>query len=157
MTDNGPSDKGLSKVFDNRWKQLWSEYQAKHSRHPCVALREDLSAKRLRMHRNLSKPEGSLAVQMRSERIGLADYLFIRRIPTFASPACVCGWARQTLKHILFNCPRFSADRSAMCRDGGSTDYRSLLSSEKGLRAVTRWFMKTSLLNQFSLAIECFP
>lgn len=88
----------------------------------------DLTPKKLGRHKNLSKAESSLAVQMRSKQIGLADYLFSRHMPTFLSPACNCGWARQTLKNILFDCPKYADSRSAMCRDAGTTDF--LLATE---------------------------
>ena len=155
MIEDTPTDRGLAKIFNNQWKQTWSAYQAAHQRHPCAALTEDLSIKRLGLHKNFSKSESSLIIQMRTERIGLADYLFSRRVPTFASPACSCGWARQTLKHVLLSCPRFVNGRSNMCRDAGTTDYRRLLTTEKGLRASARWLMRTNLLTQFSLAVEC--
>ena len=155
MIEDIPTDRGLAKIFNNQWKQTWSAYQAAHQRHPCAALTEGLSIKRLGLHKNFSKSESSLIIQMRTERIGLADYLFSRRVPTFASPACSCGWARQTLKYVLLSCPRFVNGRSNMCRDAGTTDYRRLLTTEKGLRASARWLMRTNLLTQFSLAVEC--
>lgn len=62
----------------------------------------------------------------------------LRRVPTFPSPACLCGWARQTLKHILLSCPRFVNGRKAMSRDAGTTDYLRLLCIQEGLRVATR-------------------
>lgn len=127
-----------SRDLQHQWKRAWSDYQRSHSRRPCVAANGDLSAKRLDLHKNLSEAESSLAVQMGTDRIELAEYFHLRRVSTVSSPGCPCGWTRQTLKHVLLSCSQHMTDRSIMCSDAGTTDYRTLLSTEKGLRAANR-------------------
>ncbi len=46
-------------------------------------------------------------------------------------------------------------NRQSMLRDGGTTDLRRLLNTERGLKASVNWLMKTDILTQFSLAREC--
>lgn len=41
---------------------------------------------------------------MRTEKIGLRDFLWKRRVPEFDDPGCDCGEGRQTLDHILLRC-----------------------------------------------------
>lgn len=60
-----------------------------------------------------------------------------------------------TNNHLsLLSCPTYMDVRSAICRDAGTMDYRTLIATERGLRAAGRWQMKTHLLMQFSLAVE---
>ncbi|KAM0703952.1 hypothetical protein Q7P35_008958 [Cladosporium inversicolor] len=42
--------------------------------------------------------------------------------------------------------------RAEMLSEAKTTDYTKLLSTEAGLRAVTRWFLQRDILTQFSLA-----
>ena len=67
---------------------------------------------------------------------------------------CGCGFERQTPKHIVLFCARFERDRDKMIREAGTSDFRSLLANERGLRAVTTWFLQQGILSQFSLAKE---
>jgi hypothetical protein len=39
-----------------------------------------------------------------------------------------------------------------MLQEAKTTDYMKLLSTEAGLRAVTKWFLQRDVLTQFSLA-----
>ena len=41
-----------------------------------------------------------------------------------------------------------------MLQRAGTTDYHSLLSTKKGVKAATDWFLHLGLLKQFSLASE---
>ncbi|KAH0174253.1 hypothetical protein KCU67_g860, partial [Aureobasidium melanogenum] len=41
-----------------------------------------------------------------------------------------------------------------MLRAAGTTDYRTLISSTKGLKAATAWFLQQGLLAQFEVARE---
>lgn len=80
------------------------------------------------------------------------DYLFRRRVPGYSKPDCECGWPQQTPKHIILFCPTHTAGRAEMLAEAKTTDYTKLLSTEAGLRAVTRWLLQRDILTQFSLA-----
>ncbi|KAH7548744.1 RNasehypothetical proteinH domain containing protein [Bipolaris maydis] len=58
----------------------------------------------LKLHENLSKRENALVVQMRTEKIGLNDFLFNRKMAEVVSARCECGERRQTAAHILLRC-----------------------------------------------------
>ncbi|KAK0369062.1 zinc knuckle [Colletotrichum limetticola] len=61
----------------------------------------------LELHEGLSKRQSALLVQMRTEKIGLQDFLFNRRIPGITNANYPCREGRQTVSHILLRCRRF--------------------------------------------------
>jgi hypothetical protein len=84
----------------------------------------------------------------------LADYLFSRRVSGVVSPACFCGWIRQNVTHIVLQYLDHSQGRGNMLREGGTTDFRRLMTTAKRVKAMINWFMKTGLLGQFSLTAK---
>jgi ribonuclease HI len=61
----------------------------------------------LQLHERLSKRESALLVQLRTEKIGLNDFLFNRHVPDITSPRCSCGERRQTVAHVLLRCSKY--------------------------------------------------
>lgn len=59
-------------------QRAWCEYH------------EDLN-QRLGFHTGLNKAERSLAVQMRTGKIGLAAFLYARKVPSVENASCTCG------------------------------------------------------------------
>ncbi len=117
--------------------------------------RLDVSKKRLKLHENMIKTKSSLITQMRIDRINLTKYLFHRRVFIVSTSTCSCDWFKQFLKHIILFCSAYSDTRESMLRVADTHDFRQLFDELKILRIVTRWLMKTDLLSQFSLIIEC--
>jgi hypothetical protein len=72
--------KVYKKIFNNKWKQIWVAYQMKHSRDFCLTLTNDITIKRLKLHKKLIQFESSLATQIRTKRIKLTDYLFNKKV-----------------------------------------------------------------------------
>ena len=66
---------------------------------------------------------------------------------------CECGWPRQTPKHVILLCP-LRTNREAMLSVAGTENYKTLLSTQKGLKAVTQWLISQNVLNQFRVAKE---
>jgi hypothetical protein len=64
------------------------------------------------------------------------------------------GWQRQTLKHILLFCPDDGDRREALITDVKKEDYERMTTTATGLVAVTKCFLWTGILGQFSIAIE---
>ena len=95
-----------------------------------------------------------MATLLRTEHIGLNDYLSRRKVPDGPSPLCECGWQQQTVKHIVLFCPRYARDRDKMVQEARSSDLKTMLSTEEGVKAVTRWFLRQDILAQFSVAKE---
>lgn len=144
------------KIFKIYWHQIWIEYQTINVRNLCVAIRKKLSQKRLQTHKSLIKFENNLIIQMRSKRIDLINYFFMRHVLIFVLSTCVCDWVKQIFKHILFFCSKHMNDKHAMCLESDSTNYRTLFFTKKNLRAITKWMMNINFLNQFLLIFECF-
>lgn len=72
---------------------------------------------RLKLHARLRKAESSLAVQMRTGKIGLAAFLHARKVP-----------------RVLMFCPEKDGRRE-MLKAADTNDYKKLLSTNAGLRA----------------------
>jgi hypothetical protein len=149
------TNKSLKKTLQDKWKWFWNEYQTKNKRKNCVALSSQIFKNRLKLHDNLFKVESSLITQMRTNRIDLTKYLFHHRIFIIVIFACSCGWLKQILKHVIFFCLNHNRTRENMLFVVETQNFRRLLNINKRIRVMTKWLMKTNILAQFSLAIEC--
>lgn len=86
--------------FSKQWQISWEACKLANP-NPTAALTNPLNKKRLRIHKGLAKAESSLATQICTEKVGLANVLHRGRVPIVTSPACPCGWHRQTAKHVI--------------------------------------------------------
>jgi predicted RNA binding protein with dsRBD fold (UPF0201 family) len=155
QNDNSMTNKSFKKILHDKWKRFWDEYQTKNRRRDCVALTSQIFKKRLKLHDNLFKIKSSLVTQMRTNRIKLTKYLFHRRVFIIVISACFCDWLKQTLKHVMFFCLNHNRTRENMLFVVETQNLRRLLNINKRIRMMTRWLMKTNILAQFSLTIEC--
>lgn len=96
----------------------------------------ELSSSRDKLHQGLGKAESSLAIQLRTEKIGLVAFLHARRVPDVFSPACQCGWRRQDPKHVVIFCLERAYNRQNLYETAGANKYDETMSTGKGLRAV---------------------
>ena len=144
--------KEIKKHHINQWKEKWDKYKETVAV-PVPAQTGPLGGKRLKIYEQLRKAENSVATQIRSEKIGFAAFLHQRKVPGVESPACRCGWGRQTAKHIIMFC-RLTNDRILMNREINSTDYMQITHSKRAMKIVVKWLMKQDLLSQFKLASE---
>jgi hypothetical protein len=149
------TNKNFKKTLHDQWKRFWSEYQTKNKRRNCVALSFQIFKNRLKLHDNLFKVENSLITQMRTNRIDLTKYLFHRRVFIIVIFACFCDWFKQTLKHVVLFCFNHNRTRESMLFVVETQNFRRLLNINKRVKVMTRWLMKTDILAQFSLTIEC--
>ena len=137
------------------WEAVWAQYQAgipEERRSP--AQRGDLWSNRSSLHEGLAKAESSALTQLRTEKIGLAHFLHICRVPGVLSPACECGWRKQDVRHVLLFCPRLENKRQTLLEKSGTADLREMLTTPRGAKAAARWLISIGLLEQFSLARE---
>jgi hypothetical protein len=148
-------EKTWHRLFRVKWQQTWNAYQTKDRRRVCETLTNDISSKRLKLHRVLTKSESAFVTHMNTRRIELADYLFFRRVSTVLSSDCSCDYSRQTLKHVLLFCINRATNRQCMFRIDETTNLRKLLNIEKRLKTSINWLMKINLLTQFSLIKKC--
>jgi hypothetical protein len=155
QNDNSMTNKSFKKTLHDKWKRFWSEYQTTNKRKDCVALSFQIFKKRLKLHDNLFKVENNLVTHIRTNRIELTKYLFHRRVFIIVISACFCDWLRQTLKHVILFYFNHNRTRKSMLFVVETQNLRRLLNINKRVRMMTRWLMKTNILAQFSLAIEC--
>jgi hypothetical protein len=155
QNDNSMTNKSFKKTLHDRWKRSWSEYQTKNRHKNYVALSSQIFKKRLKLHDNLFKIENNLITQMRINRIELTKYLFHRRVFIIVISTYFCHWFRQTLKHVMFFCFNHNRTRENMLLVVETQNLRRLLNINKRIRMMKRWLMKTNILEQFSLTIEC--
>jgi hypothetical protein len=143
------------KFFRIKWQQTWNVYQIKNWRRVCDTLAENISSKRLKLHKVLIKSESALITHMRTRRIELANYLFSRRVSIVLSSDCSCDYSRQTLKHVLFFCIDRATNKQSMFKIDEMIDVRKLLNIEKRFKTSINWLMKINLLIQFFLIKKC--
>jgi hypothetical protein len=115
----------LIKLFLTKWKQSWSSYQTRNKRKFCETLMKNISFKRIKLHKDLSKSKSSFATHMKIERIELTDYLFFRRVLTMLTSSCSCEHSRQTLRHVLLFCSNWFERRLRMLRDDETTNMKN--------------------------------
>ena len=136
----------------NAWNKQWKGYQ-KQVIKPSIAQMAPLDKKQLKMHSLLKKAKSALATQIRTGKIGLANFFHKRCVPGITSPACPCDWHRQTLEHVIMFC-RPTNDRRVMFCKAGTNSYQALTESPKLLKSLIAWLMKSGILTQFSLAVQ---
>ena len=142
----------IKKLHTFAWQASWRSYQER-TPVPTPAKSGSLSKKRIKLHETLAKAESALAIQIRSEKIGLAAFLHRHRVPDVSSPNCSCGWHKQTTKHVIMFC-NLNDYRKTLLNTIGTNNYRLITESSKAMKLVTKWLMKTGLLSQFSLTAQ---
>ena len=141
--------KATKKLQKKEWQTSWTRYTEALSKTPTVAQQLSISKNRLKSHSLLTKAESSLATQIRTEKIGLADFLHRRKVPGIT---CPCGWPRQTSRHVIMNC-NLHDNRDNILAES-IQGYQDLISNPKKAKVVTAWLMMTGILPQFNLAMQ---
>lgn len=137
------------------WDELWNSYQSAIPEALRTPAQEgDLWTDRRTLHANLAKAESSALTQMRTGKIGLAHFLYSRRVPDVWTASCACGWRCQDVKHIFMFCPMFQDRQRGLVQTAGTNDLHRMLTTPKGAKAATKWLIQTGLLGQYSLANE---
>lgn len=135
-----------------KWKEEWTNFieTTQQSQQPLI--HSDLFGRTI-LHKGLKKAESSMAIQKRTGKIGLAEFLYKRQVLGIETASCPCGWRKQDIKHILMFCQDYNG-RELMLQKAGSIDIRNILTTERGLKAATQWMIQSRVLGQFSLARE---
>ena len=106
----------------------------------------------MQLHDGLSKRQSAILVQMRTEKIGLNDFLFGRRVPDVTDANCPCREGRQTVSHVLLRCRKHRQLRQREL-DGilGRHDLRNLLNERKVATKAIKFMELTEILGQFRI------
>ena len=109
----------------------------------------------LQLHDGLSKRQSALLVQLRTEKIGLNDFLFSRRVPDAKDPNCLCQEGRQTVSHVLLRCRKYrQLRRQELGRLPGRHDLRDMLNERKAAAKAIKFMELTEILGQFRIASQ---
>lgn len=103
----------------------------------------------LRLYKGLAKAESSIIVQLRTGRIGLAEFLHKRKVPDYPTPFCSCGLGVGSTSHFLKSCPLYSSSRPRVFKGKTKED---LLTDPLLAKTTARWAIQTGALQQFDLA-----
>ena len=138
--------KVLELWYRQRWKDRW-EKAGRNKEEPTWHTPWGITGRQL--FQDLTRPEATAATLLRTEVVGFNYFLWKVGVPD-ATPECSCGALRQTPKHILIFCPEKNEGRAQMMLQAGSSDYRTILTTKKGIQAVARWFLRYGGLAQFA-------
>jgi hypothetical protein len=134
----------------HKWHLQWDKYR-ENKNSPVYQSALDAKPLPKDLHTGLSRAKSSILTQLRTEAIGLNDFLAARNVPN-VTPACSCGWVRQTPKHIVVHCPLLGG-REQMWTRAGTLDYNTALQTKRGTKAITSWLL--SWCNQLRLPQFC--
>ena len=147
--EEGGINHNAKKVLQGKWENRWRAA----TRSASEAIQQPPDKRVLLLHEGLHKAESSIFTQVRTGKIGLADFLHGIGVPEVASPACACGHERETARHTTVFCPEYRATRNQLLIDGG-LDFKRLLTEKEGVSKLARWWIRSGRLNQFRLANE---
>lgn len=96
----------------------------------------------------------SVITQMRTEKIGLRQFLHWRGVPGIEDDRCNCGRGSQTVRHVLLACPKHKNLREAIWTDGDGRrrerwDLEEILNTPAQAKKAARFMILTRLLGQY--------
>ncbi|KAI7687515.1 hypothetical protein KC353_g20236 [Hortaea werneckii] len=113
------------------------------------------SKKVLQLHEGLTKRQSAILVQLRTEKIGLRDSLFRRKVPDILDPMCTCQEGRQTVRHILLTCRKLrDIRRLELGHLPEGNDLRAILSKRKVATKAIKFIERTQILGQGRIVEE---
>jgi ribonuclease HI len=106
----------------------------------------------LQLHERLSKRKSALLVQLRTEKIGLNDFLFNRHVPDITSPGCSCGERRQTVAHVLLRYSKYKdLQKRIFANLSRRHSLRTILSTPQLATKAIEYMEQTQILRQVGI------
>ena len=114
----------------------------------------------LRLHENLTNRLSNIAIQLRTAKIGLREFLYSRK--QVDSPMCSCMLSKQTVKHVLFQCksgrlkkPRRGLwDEETRKAEFGVLRVEEILTSPVSLKKAATFIEESGLIGYLRAPIE---
>jgi hypothetical protein len=106
----------------------------------------------LKLYFRLRKAESSVLVQARTGRIGLAKFLYNRKVLGVLTAQCRCRAREETPRHIALFCTDETERRRHLQVSGRRLDYQQLIGTNGGAKRLAEWMIQLGRLGQFSLA-----
>lgn len=169
-----PAKRNAAVKSQTKWEaeakcaSAWITYRRKRTArvrttHRPAAIEERRGRISLSYYKGLTRPQSTLALQLRTERIPLNGYLSkigatrdvkvpgtedVIRHPI--KPACTCGHHTQTVYHLFMHCSDLHSARLRLIERIGALDWKTLLT--KHLKFAVDWAMVYFNLGQFAIA-----
>jgi hypothetical protein len=105
----------------------------------------------LKLRSGLRKAGSSVLVQARTGQIGLAKFLYNRKVPGVLTAQCRYGAGEETPRHVALFCTDETGRRQHL-RIDGRLDYQQLIGTNSGAKRLAEWMIRSGRLGQFSLA-----
>jgi hypothetical protein len=84
------------------WKEGWTNEKTGRELHRICP---EPTTKVLLLHKSVPRPFSWLIVQLRTAKIGLRQFLFLRKVPDVDDDKCECRRGSQTVRHVLSPAP----------------------------------------------------
>jgi hypothetical protein len=139
-------------AIDDEWRQSWQTQRDTKSR-TAFAWLIAWGSQPTRLYNDMSKAEATALFLMRTQVIGLRQWLARAGVPG-VSPICPCGQSPETVRHVLLQCSRFQNSRPGLFQQAGTEDIQALLTKRDGARIAARWLVRSGALEQFRVAME---
>ena len=118
------------RTIDRKAKDDWlHEWTTTNSGRALYHIMKAPSTAVLKIHNGVERWLSALVVQMRTQKLGLNDFLYHFRVPGIESPHCPCVYGNQTVRHVLMECSYYEELREREHvekgeeKGGGEGDY----------------------------------
>ena len=108
----------------------------------------------VQIHQNLSRAQSSIAIQIRSEHIGLNSYLYRRKVPGVNNPKCQCGYPSHNVRHMVMACPKWARGRGKILQKSKDRSYEAMIQSPEDVARITKWISDKGYLEHFRLVSQ---
>ncbi|PQE27487.1 zinc knuckle protein [Rutstroemia sp. NJR-2017a BVV2] len=102
-----------------------------------------------RSDHEIYKSKSTLLIQIQTEKIGLRDHLWKRKVPEFDDPGYDYSEEQQTVSHILLRYRNYQDLQQREFGIQGQMDLRAILNESKSATKAIRFMEQTHLLGQF--------
>lgn len=111
------------------------------------------------LQRNLTRAKGSLAMQVRSQHMGINSYLCKRKVDGDYSLSCPRGHQSQNPKHMIMSRPQWLNGRGEIWRQAQDRPLEAMISNPVDIKRITRWIPDHDWIKQFwaTKAVEMLP
>jgi hypothetical protein len=105
----------------------------------------------LAAHDDRKKALSSVVIQMKTGEVGLNSYLHGIRPDKAPTDRCRgCLTQRETIHHVLIDCPSFRMDRQKYWTEGTPHSLREIFTDTQKTATAARLLLSLALLDQFS-------
>lgn len=91
-------------LLATEWREAWTNEKTGRELYRMCA---EPTTKVLLLHKSIHRPFSSLIVQLRTAKIGLREFLSLRKMPDVEDDKCECRRGSQAVRHVFFSCPLY--------------------------------------------------